>query len=277
MWNAMKFKRTASIVLSCAIMLCSLCACEPVYDEFNGSAEKNAAMTVALNTVVFAASYFDSDIHLIKSDNYGRALYWFDDRSEPTVEGVEEGQSYCEISLIVVQNNTETDVSYYENDCYLNLHSILNFRYDHSESQRNHILINYCDDSMLEEFLNANDWNDPLMHNEKCTTKEIVRTKISGNLEKEFKKIDFQKTYQTLYPEHSYVNLLPKSYLTSDKYERHIFVFYADYSCILEDVPYYFVAYQDNAIIDYTDFENRYTYRDALTTFKDKIGWNQPK
>ena len=41
----------------------------------------------------------------------------------------------------------------------------------------------YCDDSMLEEFLDANDWNDPLLHTEKCTTKEIVRTKISDNLE----------------------------------------------------------------------------------------------
>ena len=257
-------------------MLCLFCACEPVRDEFNSSTEKNAAMTVALNTVVFSTSYFDSDIHFIQSDDYGRTLYWFDDRSEPTLEGVEEGQSYCEISLIVVQSNTETSVIYYENDCYLNLHSILNFRYDRSEIQRNHILNKYCDDSMLNEFLDANDWNDPLMHYEKCTTKEIVRTKISDNSEKEFKKIDFQKTYQGLYPEHSYVNLLPKSYLTSDQYGRHIFVFYADYSCILEGVPYYFVAYQDNVIIDYVDFEDRYTYRDALKAFKEKIDWNQP-
>ena len=272
----MKFKRNASILLSCAIMLCLFCACEPVHNEFNSSTEKNAAMTVALNSVVFATSYFDSDIHFIQTDDYGRALYWFDDRYQPTVEGVEEGQSYYEVSLIVVQSNTETTVSYYENDCYLNLHGILNFHYDRSEAQQKHILKEYCDDSMLNEFLDANDWNDPLMHTEKCTTKEIVRTKISDNLEKEFKKIDYQTTYQALYPDHSYVNLLPKSYLTSDKYGRHIFVFYADYSYIIEDVPYYFVAYQDNVIIDYVDFEDRYTYRDALKAFKEKIDWNQP-
>ena len=77
----MKLKRTVCALLACISMISLFCACEPVYDEFNGSTEKNAAMTVALNTVVFATSYFDSDIDLIQTDDFGRALYWFDDRS----------------------------------------------------------------------------------------------------------------------------------------------------------------------------------------------------
>ena len=167
-----KAKFTLAVLL---LVILSSCSLDCAYKEYSG--EYTDLYTVAVNSVLWVNGYsWGADfkrapqIEKIGEDNYGRAIFFYQEKHY-------KGSEISFSALIVCQASNDSEVFYYENECYI-------VKEQTNYSSKPDEVFSAEDIDYLKSI---NDWNKELDY-EKCVKKTIIKNKPSMPYEKEIEK-----------------------------------------------------------------------------------------
>lgn len=165
-----KAKFTSAVLL---LVILSSCGC--AFKEYSGGYPD--LYTVAVNSVLWVNGYsWGADfkrapqIEKIGEDNYGRAIFFYQEKHY-------KGSEISFSALIVCQASNDSEVFYYENECYI-------VKEQTNYSSKPDEVFSAEDIDYLKSI---NDWNTELDY-EKCLRREITKTKAKIPFEKEIEK-----------------------------------------------------------------------------------------
>lgn len=167
-----KAKFTLAVLL---LVILSSCSLDCAYKEYSG--EYTDLYTVAVNSVLWVNGYswgadFKRAPHIEKigEDNYGRAIFFYQEKHY-------KGSEISFSALIVCQASNDSEVFYYENECYI-------VKEQTNYSSKPDEVFSAEDIDYLKSI---NDWNKELDY-EKCLRREITKSKAKIPFEKEIEK-----------------------------------------------------------------------------------------
>lgn len=248
--------KNRKIMFFLCIFICfSFSSC---FDDYVYQGDYSALQTMAVNSILGVHGSYNDIVEIKENDIYGRTLFYFE---------ADNLAKYTKISAYLIAQNYDEEYVYYYPD--------YNFIIPTAEE---------LTEEKITELKNKNDWGVE-MNMDRCIKKSIqlkkpyldpTRSAVpERQLDKAFEIINRNEIY----------SYYAETYLTSDSYERHIYMFAAH----PEGVPYWDEWSRDAyaVLFDLMDSaENKihilklsdcYNYQDELKAFKEENGWETPR
>ncbi len=234
---------------------------DPPHYEYPG--EYPDLYTVATNSILGIEGEFSSRVEVVEEDFYGRKLFIYWGISDLASKRFDDPGR---MPSILIAQKTEGDYVYFYPDCNFLLYESL----DVTTSQ------NIASTEEVENLKQQNDWGRPIDESE-CVRAEVAR-----------RDRDYQENHNLVSEaaQEEVSNSIASNrtsrwsmfyYLTSDNYDRHIYVF-RGLNQNNEYTKTYVVMFngdgsydKDVGIMELTDLWN---YQDDLKDFKERNGWN---
>ena len=164
-----------TILIAFIMLLISLCSCGCAFKEYSG--DYSDLYAVAINSVLWVNGYSwgadfecDPQIEKIDEDNYGRIMFFYQERNY-------KGSEIWFSALIICQASNSNEVFYYEDVCYIVK--------ERTSIARNTAEVFNAED--IDYLKSINDWNKELDY-EKCLRRAITKSKAKIPFEKEIEK-----------------------------------------------------------------------------------------
>ncbi len=245
----MKNKRF--IVLFCICICFVFTSC---FNDYEYQGDYPALQTMAVNSILGVSGGYSDVVKVEEVDEYGRLLFYFE--SSAIME-------YTKISAYLIAQKYDEEYVYYYPD--------YNFIIAPTAEE--------LTEEKITELKNKNDWGAE-MNMDRCIKKSIQSVKPDFDpwkvsvvperqLDKAFEIINQNKTYD-------YYTAI---YLTSDFYNRHIYMFAAVTDEKSRDAYAVLFDLMDSAEnkIHIFKLSDCYNYQDELKAFKEENGWETPR
>jgi hypothetical protein len=232
---------------------------------------------VATNSILGIFGVDNNNIVIIDEDSFGRQMFIYWGNSDAASTQLRADKPPAIYSILISQKTDSMEVFYYPDYNFILYKDNREARY----WPKNEELLGLANDAAIADNIEwlkqNNDWEKPI-DNSKCVSVMVSRkNRVAESQTPLVPEEAWKKVYELVDDQQDYYSRTFFAYLTSDKYDRHIFFF----RVVNEDEIYtksYVVMFNkdgsfdpDQGIMEIIDV---WDYQDDLKAFKDKNGWN---
>jgi len=238
-----KLTKIVSVIVLIALVFSS-CFGSKNADDYCGDYPE--LYSIAIHSLLGSTGYdfserkFDSEVTVIKEDNYGRKIFlYFENNIVSTYS-------------IIISQKVDDNYSYFYPD------------YNFISAADNDFL-----EEAIEELKRKNDWDMPI-NTGKCVKVEIVRKKSGGPVNSG----TLLELYSKTLGDDAFYHLSYIEFFTIDNYDRSIYFGFG------KSERYVVMLFKPDGTYDESkcvmELTDLYSYQDELKEFKDLNDWNKP-